>query len=987
MNLTELLNQKIELSDLLGEPQQFEKQAKPFKVVHLCMQDFGGAGKAAYRLHKGLQSIGIDSTMLVLNKKSADSSVKVLPIDYSNNIVKCLDIPVYDSPVWKEQSKRWRKLTTAYPDRPIGLEMFTDAKSSIRLDRIQEIREADIINFHWIAGVVDYSNAISFLKNKTIVWTLHDMNPFTGGCHYAGNCLKYKISCGACPQLGSNNTKDLSQQIWKQRFNTYKHLKIHIVALSRWLAQCARESALFSRFPINLIPNGFPLDIFKPYSKSEARRSLNISESPKLILFGADSVTNQRKGFAYLLEALNRFSLKNGGDCLLVTFGYLSPEIKITSKYPVLNLGKIQNEKQLALIYSAADVFVLPSLEDNLPNTVIESMACGLPVVGFNIGGVPDMIEHKKTGYLAKDRDINGLIAGLNWVLSSYDKGADFSKQCREKVVKEYSLEVQAKAYNKLYNQILADKSGKENKSKSKTNNLQHSVINRILWIRSDSIGDNILAASMLPHIRKKYKNAEITVVCQEHITELYENCPFIDNIIGFHRTPAFENKNYQIEIINKLQSIQADILLNSVYSREPLTDALCIGSAAKKSIAFNGDLNSISSETRDKHNQYYSQILQSNEEHKSELERYKDFLKNIDIDVPLLRPIIWINEEDEIVARDFFLKNNLQPERTITLFAGSQINIRNYEQYGIALSRVCKAYNFKVIALGVEDDYLINQHNLDAIGVPTLNLCGKTTIRQSAALLKRCRLAVGAETGLAHISCAVNTPNVILLGGGHFGRFMPYSNLTSIVCLPLECYDCNWRCKYNIPYCIKDILPEVMTKAVSQTLEQGSKKPRVFYQHNSLWNFNKLQPQWKLFDKLLNINSVDSIEISDRADINMVDILNKAGEEFFKAGNFDDALKKFKQAVKINNNSVISHNNLGVLYWQNENIKKALKHFEKALEIDPDDLSTTLNCGEIFKFYDRVEDAKAIYSSYLEKNPNEDIIIRALKDLIVLNK
>jgi glycosyltransferase involved in cell wall biosynthesis len=455
MKLEDILSQKIELSDLLGEPQKTYQHPEKYKVVQLCMQDFGGAGKAAYRLNKGLQSIGVDSTMLVLNKKSGDPSVKILPVSYSGGILNALDAPAYNSPVWNEQTNKWHTLLSNYPNRPPGLEMFTDAESTVRLDLIREIGEADIINLHWVSGAMDFLNASSALKEKPVVWTLHDMNPFTGGCHYSAGCLKYKHSCGACPQLGSENTKDLSNHIWNQKSAAYKNLNIHVVALSRWLAGCAKESDLFSRFPIDHIPNGFPLNTFKPYPKDQIRKASNVSESAKLILFGADSLTNQRKGFAYLLEALNRFPLKSGYEYILVTFGNLSQGVKISSKYPVLNTGSISNEDQLALIYSAADLFVLPSLEDNLPNTVIEAMACGLPVVGFDIGGMPDMVSHKETGYLAKPKDIAGLVEGVNWIISSYENGVDFLGLCREKAEKEYALEKQAKAYETLYRQVL----------------------------------------------------------------------------------------------------------------------------------------------------------------------------------------------------------------------------------------------------------------------------------------------------------------------------------------------------------------------------------------------------------------------------------------------------------------------------------------------------------------------------------------------------
>ncbi|MCD6262480.1 MAG: glycosyltransferase, partial [Deltaproteobacteria bacterium] len=404
-------------------------------------------------------AIGVDSTMLVLNKKSGDPSVKVLPNDYSSGITNCLDVSVYYSPVWNKQVVRWQKLMLEYPNRPAGLETFTDAVSDVRLDRVREIQDADIINLHWVAGCMDCLSVPLAIGNKPIVWTLHDMNPFTGGCHYAGDCLKYKVSCGACPQLGSDIDDDLSRQVWRQKFDAYKSLNINIVTPSQWLGKCASESKLFSRFPVNVIPNGLPTNIFKPYPKTKIRKAVNIPESAKIILFGADSVVNERKGFRYLLEALNKLPLKGKRDnIILAFFGHLPEGTKIDSMYPMLNFGSITDENQLAMAYSAADVFVLPSLEDNLPNTVIEAMACGVSVVGFDIGGIPDMIEHKKTGYLVKPKDIYDLIEGIGWAMSS-ERSFRLSEQCRAKVEKEYTLEVQAKAYSELYERILKDHS------------------------------------------------------------------------------------------------------------------------------------------------------------------------------------------------------------------------------------------------------------------------------------------------------------------------------------------------------------------------------------------------------------------------------------------------------------------------------------------------------------------------------------------------
>jgi GT2 family glycosyltransferase/Flp pilus assembly protein TadD/glycosyltransferase involved in cell wall biosynthesis len=433
-----------------------ETQKNP-QVVHLCTQDFGGAGKAAYRLHKGLQQIGVASRMLVMNKKSGDPSVKVFPPEYPGPFMQSVDIPTYESPIWQQQILRWQTELTTYQKRPAGLEMFTDALSDIQLEQIQEIRDAEIINLHWVAGILDYPAAPLALKDKKIVWTLHDMNPFTGGCHYSGDCEKYKENCGGCPQLGSLNGEDLSRQIWAQKYYAFQNLDLNIVTPSKWLASCASESSLLSGFPVNVIPYGFPLDTFRPYPKSEIRKSLNIPENAKVILFGADSIVNARKGFVYLLEALKRLPPNKENAAVVLTFGNFPQDLQINTDHQIYNLGSLTDENQIALAYSAADVFVIPSLEDNLPNTVVEAMACGVPVVGFKIGGIPDMIEHKKNGFLAKPMDIDSLLEGIEWTLSACDRNADISSLCRETSEDKFALEIQAKTYKELYDSLLTN--------------------------------------------------------------------------------------------------------------------------------------------------------------------------------------------------------------------------------------------------------------------------------------------------------------------------------------------------------------------------------------------------------------------------------------------------------------------------------------------------------------------------------------------------
>jgi ADP-heptose:LPS heptosyltransferase/glycosyltransferase involved in cell wall biosynthesis/predicted O-methyltransferase YrrM/sulfatase maturation enzyme AslB (radical SAM superfamily) len=388
--------------------------------------------------------------------------------------------------------------------------------------------------------------------------------------------------------------------------------------------------------------------------------------------------------------------------------------------------------------------------------------------------------------------------------------------------------------------------------------------IRHILWVRPDSIGDSILAMAMLPHVQEKYPGAEITVLCQEHISEIYEASPIVKQVIPFDRPRAQQDERYRTAILCRLQELRADLCLNSVYSREPLTDFFAAACGARERVALNGNLSNISADEREINNRYYTTVLPSNGENKGELDRHCDFLKGIGIEVEHLEPSILMTPEDLAFAERIFEHHGLDPKRTLALFAGAQYQVRIYGSYGIALADICRDMDLSVIALGAAADYHINQENLADIGTTTVNLSGTLTLRQSAAILGSCRLAVGAETGLAHIACAVHTPNVILLGGGHFGRFMPYSPLTSVVCLPLECYLCNWQCRYSKVHCVADVDRRVLTAAIKETLRRDSDRPRVFVQDRTLWLPKAGEPGWDLFGRYLNLNTVEVIPFVD---------------------------------------------------------------------------------------------------------------------------
>ncbi len=449
--LGQLLSQKVSLADILltgSEPVEPTFNIdKNLKVVHLTSFPFGGAGIAAYRIHKGMLEQGINSTMLVLQKRSDEPGVKVLPTEFISDVPTELQFDNLDN--LSKLHLRWHYLYEKNPNRPEGLEMFSDTFSIGDLADVKEIEEADVINLHWVSGLLNYDSLRILGKDKLIFWTLHDMNAFTGGCHYSGDCLKYRIECGMCPQLGSEVFADASNHIWHKKLNAYKDVSIQVITPSKWLAKCASDSALFSKskFKVDVIHYGLPLDIFKPYNKAELRNEFKIPEGKKVLLFGSDAVLNPRKGFKYMLESLKKIESKN---VVLSIFGNLPEDWKIEGDFTVLKHGKINDQQKLAKIYSMADGFIIPTTEDNLPNTAIESLACGTPVVTFDTGGLPDIAEHKKTGFLAELRNTDSLAEGINWVLN-LENPEEVSEQCRKKAIRDFEMKKQTGKYLEKY--------------------------------------------------------------------------------------------------------------------------------------------------------------------------------------------------------------------------------------------------------------------------------------------------------------------------------------------------------------------------------------------------------------------------------------------------------------------------------------------------------------------------------------------------------
>lgn len=417
------------------------------RVVHINTYDIrGGAARAVRRLHRGLQQLGVESSMLVAHRISHDESV--MPIALSGDFGSRLKRR-------RRPQAMSRDLAPYAATRPAGLELFSTDRSIYQNDVVSSLPPCDIVHLHWIAEMVDYQSFFTQLpRDIPIVWTFHDMNAFTGGCHYNMDCDRYKRQCGACPQLGSSREEDLSRQVWRRKQRVFAQLdveRLHIVTPSRWLQREVSASSLLGRFPSSVIPNGLDTAVFSPRPRDATRQALGISPTARVLLFAADSLATRRKGFDLLMQtlaALNRIP-----NVLLLSVGGDKPELEMP--IPHLHLGHISNDVLLPLAYNAADVFVIPSLQDNLPNTVLESMSCGTPVIGFDVGGIPDMVRPGLTGELVPVGDVSALGQTIADLLGDDSRRAAMSVNCRRVAVGEYSAEAQAQSCAELYRALL----------------------------------------------------------------------------------------------------------------------------------------------------------------------------------------------------------------------------------------------------------------------------------------------------------------------------------------------------------------------------------------------------------------------------------------------------------------------------------------------------------------------------------------------------
>jgi len=410
------------------------------KILHVNTSDtHGGAARAAYRLHRALLNKNIDSKMLV-QKKASDDHTVIAPTSKFEKGINLLR-PTLDNLPLHQYKNRSQSLFS-----PAWLPFSQIPKKIAQIN-------PDIVHLHWIAGAMMSIQDLAKI-DKPIVWSLHDMWAFTGGEHIDEGQQHYLGRCGNSKVLKSNKDKDLSRTGWQRKQQVYAQIEdMTIVGLSDWMHQAAKSSSLLKYRNHIQLPNPIDTTAFAPFDKVEARRLFNLPIDKKIILFGAMNATSDpNKGFQHIFSALQAFSLENTE---LVIFGSRQPNIPLSFKQPVHYLGQLHDDVSLRVLYGAADVMVVPSLQENLSNAIMESLTCGTPVVAFDIGGNSDMIEHQKNGYLAQPFDTDDLAKGIEWLLNT----PNYQQLCnnaRDKVLTHFDSQVVAKRYIALYKEILA---------------------------------------------------------------------------------------------------------------------------------------------------------------------------------------------------------------------------------------------------------------------------------------------------------------------------------------------------------------------------------------------------------------------------------------------------------------------------------------------------------------------------------------------------
>ena len=405
-------------------------------ILHISTEyNLGGSGRAAHRIHVGLRQRGHTSRMLV------GTQVRGVP-----------DVgPIWRSLPWRAADWAARRVTEATSLQYLFL------PSSWALLRHPWFRDADIVQlYNTHGGYFSHSVLGVASRQKPIVWRLSDMWSFTGHCCYAYDCERWKTGCGSCPLLADEPAlrTDRTAQLWRIKRRLYERANIHLVVPSRWIAGLAAQSPLVGHWPRHVIPNGVDLNVFRPIGREAAREVFGLRQDEPVVLFSSVETKAYRKGGAVLVEALNRLRDRTKKPFRLLVVGHDAREWETMVSVPVTAVETIKDDQLLAVMYSAADVFVHPALADNLPNGVLESLACGTPVVAFDVGGVSDAVRPLDTGYLARCNDADDLAHGIGRILDDAGLRARMNAFCRTVAESEYGMSLQTDRFEALYSNL-----------------------------------------------------------------------------------------------------------------------------------------------------------------------------------------------------------------------------------------------------------------------------------------------------------------------------------------------------------------------------------------------------------------------------------------------------------------------------------------------------------------------------------------------------